>query len=268
MRNIFKLHNNILNGYQQYIESFINISDQRIKHYVEQELLSRKILPEPLIQFNPSFVVGGSIADLINQGVLHKNLDHCFKGWELFQHQREAIEIGARNEGFVVTSGTGSGKSLTYIATIFNRIFNEGIGQPGVKAVIVYPMNALINSQFDALEDFAKALTNYMMLELILTRAKELKLMEAVYNNLQFLVFDELHTYRGRQGADVALLIRRIKAQCSNSKIVCIGTSATMASGEGTLQSQREAVANVATKIFGQEIKWENVITESLQGWT
>ena len=55
-------------------------------------------------------------------------------------------------------------------------------------------------------------LTNYMMLELLLTRVRERSIRDAIYENLRFLVFDELHTYRGRQGADVAMLIRRIRA--------------------------------------------------------
>jgi ATP-dependent helicase YprA (DUF1998 family) len=259
------------------------------------------ILPEPLIQFNPSFKVGGSIDELISRGILNKHIGYCFKGWELFLHQTQAIEIGSRNESFVVTSGTGSGKSLTFLATIFNRILNEGVSRPGIKAVIVYPMNALINSQYNALNFFADEykrnsgenfpirfgrytgqeneterdalrenpphilLTNYMMLELILTRNKESKIVQAMYDNLQFLVFDELHTYRGRQGSDVAMLIRRIKAQCINKKMVCIGTSATMASGEGTVLEQRKEVAIVATKMFGQEVKWDNVVIESLR---
>ena len=72
-------------------------------------------------------------------------------------------------------------------------------------------------------------LTNYMMLELLLTRVQERPIRDAIYQNLRFLVFDELHTYRGRQGADVAMLIRRIRAQCKQH-VTCIGTSATMVS--------------------------------------
>jgi ATP-dependent helicase YprA (DUF1998 family) len=55
-------------------------------------------------------------------------------------------------------------------------------------------------------------LTNYMMLELLLTRLRERSIRDGIYQNLSFLVFDELHTYRGRQGADVAMLMRRIRA--------------------------------------------------------
>ena len=72
-----------------------------------------------------------------------------------YRHQREAIGRGVGGADFVVTSGTGSGKSLTYIGTIFNHLLANR-GAKGVTAVIVYPMNALINSQtneFDTYKD-------------------------------------------------------------------------------------------------------------------
>ena len=50
-------------------------------------------------------------------------------------------------------------------------------------------------------------LTNYVMLELLLTRPYDRRLIDMA-RGLKFLVFDELHTYRGRQGADVAMLTR------------------------------------------------------------
>jgi ATP-dependent helicase YprA (DUF1998 family) len=63
---------------------------------------------------------------------------------------------------------------------------------------------------------------------------------------LEFLVLDELHTYRGRQGADVALLVRRVREACGTPNLQCIGTSATM-SNEGGVAERRKIVASVAT---------------------
>src|SRR3954465_14174798 len=80
-------------------------------------------------------------------------------------------------------------------------------------------------------------LTNYVMLELILTRPQEKALVRSA-SQLQFLVLDELHTYRGRQGADVAMLIRRVKNAAANASIQCVGTSATLAAG-GTIAEQK-----------------------------
>jgi len=76
-------------------------------------------------------------------------------------------------------------------------------------------------------------------------------------------VLDELHTYRGRQGADVAMLVRRVRESCrAHDALQCIGTSATMASGD-TKAEQRAEVARVASQIFGTTVAAEHVITET-----
>src|SRR5262249_12462543 len=69
---------------------------------------------------------------------------------------------------------------------------------------------------------------------------------------------------RGRQGADVALLVRRVRERLSPKNLQCVGTSATMASG-GTLEEKKVAVARVATKLFATEISTSNVIVETLE---
>ena len=68
------------------------------------------------------------------------------------------------------------------------------------------------------------------MLELILTRPFERKLVEAA-KGLAFMVLDELLTYRGRQGTDVAMLLRRVRNPLVADKLQFVGTSAT--SGRG-----------------------------------
>ncbi len=295
--DIFKTHNAIVGDYREYIKSFINIRDEKIRQAVDAELNSGKLWPEPLIQFNPAYQPAGTIEDISRRLKLNPGIAKAFQGFTLHQHQMEAVELGAAGKDFVVTSGTGSGKSLTYIASIFNDILNRNT-PAGIQAIIVYPMNALINSQSDALKGFAEnykqatgtefpitfaqytgqeqgetrekikanqphiLLTNYMMLELILTRIAEQGIRSSIFENLRFLVFDELHTYRGRQGADVALLIRRILRQCA-SPVTCIGTSATMVSGGG-LAEQKSRIADIASTFFGKTITAGQVITEKL----
>jgi ATP-dependent helicase YprA (DUF1998 family) len=161
--------------------------------------------PEPLIQFNPSFEIFGGVGEVAKQEKLCAEFNDIFKGFRVYRHQVEAIRLGCAYRDFAVTSGTGSGKSLTYIASIFQHLLKNP--QPkGIRAVIVYPMNALINSQFEEFQKFKAnyeestgqqfpisygqytgqekeeqrvkirdnppdiLLTNYMMLELILTR--------------------------------------------------------------------------------------------------
>ena len=295
--DIFKIHAGIIKEYRSYISSFINIADERIRAQIEKDIADGKLWPEPLIQFNPSYEITGSIDSLCEEGLLHEEMRNIFKGYNLYRHQIEAVRAGAEGKDFVVTSGTGSGKSLTFLGTIFNYLLKHKQGT-GIKAIIVYPMNALINSQSYEIEELRRKykeitnkdfpisfaqytgqekedrrkeiresppdiiLTNYMMLELILTRKAEEGLRASVYKNLKYLVFDELHTYRGRQGSDVALLIRRIKARCEH-EITFIGTSATMVSG-GSNEQQKATVARVASLFFGKTILPEQVINESL----
>ncbi|MBN0438353.1 hypothetical protein JTM67_38405, partial [Pseudomonas aeruginosa] len=81
---------------------------------------------------------------------------------------------------------------------------------------------------------------------------------------LEFLVLDELHTYRGRQGADVALLVRRLRERLKAEQLVCIGTSATMSS-TGSQADRNRVVADVASKLFGTQISEHDVIGETLE---
>ncbi len=295
----FKTRENVVKQYRDYLISFLSIADERIKEEVAKSFEGSGFIPEPLIQFNPSFQKGESLEDLQRAGEIHPNVKTAFGKYNLYKHQIEALRIGMSGKGFVVTSGTGSGKSLTYLATIFNNIFQKGATKSkGVKAILVYPMNALINSQEEEIKKYSEnfggsfpitfakytgqegqdhrdwvkkeqpdiILTNYMMLELIMTRQSESWLRDSIKGNLEFLVFDELHTYRGRQGSDVSLLVRRIKSWC-NKEFVCIGTSATMSS-DGTPLEKKQKVAEVATTIFGSSYSPKEIIGEYLETCT
>ncbi|WP_040573817.1 DEAD/DEAH box helicase [Pontibacter sp. BAB1700] len=292
-----QLHDTIVEDYKSYLKSFSNIKDTKLKELVDKSLIDGRYLPEPLLQFNPTFEKAKEINTLISEGVVHPDISKIFGSYRLYLHQEKAIRLGVSGKSFVVTSGTGSGKSLTFLATIFNHILKSE-KKKGIKAILVYPMNALINSQEEEIKKykenygsdfpitFAKytgqesqqdrdrieadmpdiILTNYMMLELMLTRAREKNIRQSIRENLRFLVFDELHTYRGRQGADVAMLIRRLKS-ISENQIQCIGTSATMVSG-GTRDVQLEEVARVASQIFGEKYNADQVIGEILETCT
>ena len=304
--NIFKFREKLVADYASYVSSFINIKDSRIKKFVDSKMEEGFLWPDPLVQLNPSFEPGQEVEDLVSEGLLHDECRKIFrrgksdeeptgKPLRLHRHQEEAIRLAVKNRNYVLTTGTGSGKSLSYIIPIVNYALQRR-GTKGIKAIIVYPMNALANSQFNELEKFLChgyqkglepvkfrkytgqergeernaiisdppdiLLTNYVMLELILTRPEEKNLVEAA-KGLKFLVFDELHTYRGRQGADVALLIRRIKDLLGGAQAQCVGTSATLA-GPGSFDEQRDEVATLARKVFGSEFLKEDIICETL----
>lgn len=107
-------------------------------------------------------------------------------------------------------------------------------------------------------------LTNYVMLDLILTRPNDCRPLITEANALTFLVLDELHTYRGRQGADIAMLLRRLANMAPVKSLQYIGTSATM-STEGTFKKQRMVIADVASTLFGATVNPEYVIGETLE---
>lgn len=305
--NIFDFRDGLIDDYNKYVTSFINIKDEQIKRHVEEKLKSGVLWPEPLIQLNPSFEPGKWIDDLVSEGVLHEECSRIFRvkkdqtdnegrRLRLHKHQLDAVLTASKGHNYVLTTGTGSGKSLSYIIPIVNHVLKQGSGR-GIQAVVVYPMNALANSQAGELRKFLQEgypegsapvtferytgqekeeerqqilenppdilLTNYVMLELILTRPREKKLIEAV-QGLQFLVLDELHTYRGRQGADVALLVRRMRERMATESLQCVGTSATLASGS-THSEHKVEVARVATQLFGTTVKPEHIIGETLK---
>src|SRR5947208_11390475 len=99
------------------------------------------------------------------------------------------------------------------------------------------------------------------MAELMLVRPEDQRFLDRAGGGLQFLVFDELHTYRGRQGADVAMLIRRLKERCAGPNLIHVGTSATMvADRDATPEQRRAAVAEFASRLFGHSLTPDQII--------
>ncbi len=313
--DVFGMHRQLINDYRAFTEGGTVIRDSQIASFVREDLDAKSQWPDPWLSLNPFFASGGTVLELAKSGVLHDECARIFQTGKteggtacdgrpitLHKHQREAIDVAKSGKSYVLTTGTGSGKSLSYIVPIVDKVLKtrerEGPDAPKrVRAIIVYPMNALANSQLNELSKFLLdgygegrepvtyarytgqesderrkeiqknppdiLLTNYVMLELMLTRPDDRRSLIRMASGLEFLVFDELHTYRGRQGADVALLIRRVREACHAEHLQCVGTSATMSS-EGTFEERREVVAGVATTLFGTTVLPENVIGETL----
>lgn len=210
----------------------------------------------------------------------------------------------------IVTTGTGSGKTESFLYPILDYCYKERNRQ-GVKVIILYPMNALAGDQAKRLAEaifeddrlkgkitaglfigegkdakkYPKNMGPDHIIEnresilasppdILLTNFKMLDygLMKANYHDLwafnikdpsllQFLVLDELHTYDGAQGTDVANLIRRLKLKLDLPKgqLCPIGTSATIGSGEDAPR----LLADYASKIFEEDIDTTAIITEN-----
>jgi len=304
--NVFDFRERLIRDYHEYVASFIAVRNPRLKKFVDDLFASGAFWPNPLIQLNPTFQSGRNIEALVQAGILNPQCAPVFRkdktdipgsgnSLQLHAHQEEAILHAREGHNYVLTTGTGSGKSLAYIVPVVDRVLTLGPGK-GIRAIIIYPMNALANSQCNELDKFLNKgfpagkgpvrfnrytgqesdeerdaiianppdilLTNFVMLELILTRPREQKLIRAAYG-LEFLVLDELHTYRGRQGADVALLLRRIRELFAGPKLQCVGTSATLAS-KGSWSDQQVEVARSASRLFGVTVNSKDIIGETL----
>ena len=300
--DVFALRDSVVDEYKRFATSFTTIHAQDVREQIEAIYAKERYWPEPLIQINPSYKRSTDVDALVANGVLDPGCADIFRTngqpLSLYKHQEQAVALAAEGESFVVTTGTGSGKSLCFFIPIVSHVLDarRASAQRRTRAIVVYPMNALANSQMEELDKFIGQvpgdqpitfarytgqedgderkrvadeppdilLTNFMMLELLMTRQEEID--RRVIGNcadLRFLVLDELHTYRGRQGADVALLVRRVRERLQPEKLLCIGTSATMAS-EGSIEDKSRVVAGVASKLFGIQIPESNVIAETL----
>ena len=308
--DVFDVHGRLIADYAAFAESLVQVRDVRIKRHLEREREDKARWPDPRLSLNPNFATGGTVADLVRSGLLQPACERFFRAKSgeddpgaraltLHRHQTEAIEAARGGDSYVLTTGTGSGKSLSYIIPIVDAVLRAP--RPDrISAIVVYPMNALANSQQHELEkyltwglprehrpvSFARytgqeteeqrdrvlarrpdiLLTNYVMLEYLLTRPHERARLIGGAQGLRFLVLDELHTYRGRQGADVALLVRRLRDACAAPALQCVGTSATMATPEPVSESfadTRETVARLASRLFGTRIRPDRVIGET-----
>jgi replicative superfamily II helicase len=170
-----------------------------------------------------------------------------------YRHQAEAFKRLSTRRGpakpTLITTGTGSGKTESFLIPILDHCARaRRSGKSGVKAILLYPMNALATDQAHRINDylqdpalkgviaglyigdtpeteFSKVLTgrseirrtspdilitNYKMLDLLLQREDDLRLWDDA--DPAFVVVDEFHTYDGAQGTDVAMLLRRMAA--------------------------------------------------------
>jgi len=323
--NPFETLRSVQDAYLQYVHTFQKFSNPTIRDWVAERVREGTLLwKEPYIELSREFERGDTFETLVAAGLLHPRTSKCFtveRGnraappVSLYRHQSEAIRAIVGGHNTVIATGTGSGKSFCFGVPIVSealRMRERGIR--GIKALIIYPMNALANSQY---EDFAQRLagsgltvalytgdtkhspeeareqyrlvfkreepydsellsrveirqrwpdilmTNYVQLELLLTRFEDRILFPPQHRGvLRFLVLDEIHTYVGKRGADVACLIRRLKQHTGTTgELRCIGTSATVESGEG--EDARTLVADFATSIFGEPFAPEHVIEET-----
>jgi DEAD/DEAH box helicase domain-containing protein len=236
---------------------------------------------------------------------VHYFPDTLSQNFKPFYHQELAFKrLGGKTpQPTLVATGTGSGKTEAFMYPILDYCY-QNREKKGIKAIIIYPMNALATDQA---KRFAKAisstealsgarvglyigsaeknphksmtkeyvitdkdvlgdnppdilLTNYKMLDFMLMRPRDQKIWKHNIGTdvLKFIAVDEIHTFDGAQGTDLASLLRRLYAKLEVKKghIACIGTSATLGS-EGT-----DDIRAFASDVFSETFDENSVIEE------
>lgn len=164
--DVFKLHEMVIEDYRAFTSASVPVRKGPILDHVEKDAERGEQWPAPWISLNPRFASGGPVSDLVRRGVLHPEAAKIFRdkrdikdrGSEmiLHKHQRDAVDVAKSRKSYVLTTGTGSGKSLAYVLPIVDRVLRGEAGRGDIKAIIVYPMNALANSQETELEKYLR----------------------------------------------------------------------------------------------------------------
>jgi DEAD/DEAH box helicase domain-containing protein len=174
----------------------------------------------------------------------------------LYTHQAAAVEAALAGENVVVVTGTASGKTLCYNLPVIQTMLSD----PQARAIYIFPTKALSQDQAVAVNQFLRLLDATDLVHvrtydgdtpqgnrrqirdetrLLITNPDMLHMgilphhprWANLFENLKWIVLDELHTYRGIFGSNVANLLRRLKRLCTfyGSDPHFILTSATIA---------------------------------------
>jgi ATP-dependent helicase YprA (DUF1998 family) len=158
--DVFDLDCTLIADYSKFARSFTQIRDPDIRVQVDEIYASRRFGPEPLITVNPHFEQGSSVEALVRNGSLHSDVARVFRvdgqPITLYRHQTQAVAKAIARQSFAVTTGTGSGKSLCFFIPIIDAALRARAagGEQRTRAIVIYPMNALANSQREELSKF------------------------------------------------------------------------------------------------------------------
>src|SRR5260370_986517 len=116
--DVFDLDSRMLDDYQRFARSFTQIRARDIRDGVDRIYGTNYFWPDPLISINPNFEKGAYVSDLASEGILHPSTAQIFHvggdPMRLHRHQEESVAKAHQRKSFVVTTGTGSGKSMCF----------------------------------------------------------------------------------------------------------------------------------------------------------
>ena len=170
MFNPAKAADEIKKEYIGYISTTFHFRNQNLQKKLVEEL-DKTVSNGPFVEIKDSFRSGISIDGLIEKGILSPLFRDLEKGKKnyapklpvfrpLYLHQEKAIEKIVAGKNVVVSTGTGSGKTNCFLIPVINELLREkeqGKLNDGVRAIFIYPMNALANDQIKGLREILMA---------------------------------------------------------------------------------------------------------------
>lgn len=156
----------IENEYRKYLKSSFRFGNDDYQESFNEELEKAVLYKGPFINLTLPFTTTHSIRQLIEQGKIHPDFAKLGKiklDQTLYWHQEESLKKIENGRSLVITTGTGSGKTESFLYPILNKIMNDkssGKNQIGIRAMLLYPMNALVNDQIDRVRDILSIYPN------------------------------------------------------------------------------------------------------------
>lgn len=151
--------------YRSYLKTTFHFRDPELRKSFERALDSGHLMRGPFLEATPSFKrglpAGALFAELLGHGVDEGLLQAVKAARPLYLHQEQAIRAVCGGRNVVVATGTGSGKTEAFLYPILLELYREhlaGTLGSGVRALVLYPMNALANDQRERLGAICKAL--------------------------------------------------------------------------------------------------------------
>lgn len=141
--------------YKEYLKSSFEFGKSDLQKLFIEELEKEKLFKGPYVDLSFPFQRGNNLDSLIEEGVVcesFRRLEDINFTRPLYSHQEEAIRHIGSGRSAIITTGTGSGKTESFLYPILNDLLfdvEKGNTDVGVRAIFLYPMNALVNDQID-----------------------------------------------------------------------------------------------------------------------
>lgn len=162
MLNPVSLSRAIKDTFADYVATTLSIADKKYSVLLKKQLRKDGVIAKgPYLELGDAYKSGATILDLIRNGIMSPLFASFGRGFKLerplYVHQEAAVRAAANGDNLIVTTGTGSGKTECFLLPVVNALFREteesGKLDDGVRAIVIYPMNALINDQVKRLRE-------------------------------------------------------------------------------------------------------------------